>query len=129
MLGTVLFFSPKGVSSTYCGRVSSSAFFSALAFFSLLLLVAAGGAFATLAFFWSNLACFSAFFRSRSTVRRLSQRCVHYSYLKSYMLRILEGIHTFFLALHLLLAYVSFCSPNLATSILSWNVRTYRTRA
>jgi hypothetical protein len=42
----ILFFSPAGVSSTYGGRTSSSAFFSALAFFSLLLLVVAGTAFA-----------------------------------------------------------------------------------
>lgn len=43
----ILFFSPSGVSSTYFGRTSSAAFFSALAFFSLFLL---GTAEAALAF-------------------------------------------------------------------------------
>jgi hypothetical protein len=41
----------------------------------------------------------------------------------------LEGICTFFLALHLLLSSASFGGSNLATSILSWNVRSCRARA
>lgn len=49
----------------------SSAFLSALAFFSFVLLVVTAGS-AFLAFFCSNFACFSAFFRSRSTARAVS---------------------------------------------------------
>ena len=52
----------------YAGNTPSSDFSAALAFFSLFLLDGgAAAAVTTLAFFWSNLACFSAFFRSRST--------------------------------------------------------------
>jgi hypothetical protein len=40
----------------------------------LLLLVAAGVVEAALAFFWSNLAFFSAFFRSLSTGNAMSQQ-------------------------------------------------------
>jgi hypothetical protein len=62
-----IFFSPNGVSSTYSGRASST-FFSALAFFSLVLLgPSAGFAFAACAFFAKNFACFSAFLRSLSS--------------------------------------------------------------
>jgi len=63
-----IFFSPNGVSSTYGGRTSFSAFSAAFAFFSLFLLgPSAGLAAAACFFFASNLACFSAFLRSLSS--------------------------------------------------------------
>jgi hypothetical protein len=78
---SLLFFSPGFVSSTYGGRTVLLLSAAAAAFFSLVLLGPAGVLAAAAAFFWSNFACFSAFFRSLSTISKMSQ---HYGYISTY---------------------------------------------
>ncbi len=88
----IRFFSPTGVSSTYSGSASSSAFFS-LSFFSLLAALAARVA--ALAFFASSFAAFSAFLRSFSTTELVSKWYKHLCRRDSRL------SHTFFLAFNL----------------------------